>query len=216
MFRCGIKSLKSILMKHLKIISLAFIVLSTSFSCSKDDSNEPEEDIQQLVKNFVTPNLIASLKQLGYNFNDGNEQPDISGTFYYSKHILVASNVEDDSAAGTEFTTSTFTFSNLNPQKRTFSFTGTDGSGSSFGDVTDTFYSGKGKDFSAYVKFSVTTKGETVIILLAVSGTISEKGITNAQDAVLMLDNKGNPSGAYIPNGKGRLFKDEDGTAVRQ
>ena len=203
-------------MKHLKIIMIAVIISSFTFSCSNDDSNESEEDIQQLVKNFVTPNLIASLQQLGYNFNDGNDQPDISGTFYYSKHRLVASNVENDSPAGTEFTTSTFTFSNLNPTKRTFSFTGTDGLGSSFGDVTDTFYSGTGNDFSAYVKYSVTTGGKTAIILLAVSGTITENGIKNAQDAVLMLDNKGNPGGTYIPNGKGRLFADEDGTAVRQ
>lgn len=203
-------------MKHLKTITLACIILLTSVSCSNDDSDESEEDVQQLVKNFVTPNLIASLKELGYNFYDGNDQPDISGTFYYSKHVLVASNVEKDVAAGTEFTTSTLTFSNLNPQKRTFSFTGTDGLGSTFGDVTDTFYSGTGNDFSAYVKFSSTTGGETAIILLAVSGTISEKGIINAQDAVLMLDNKGNPKGTYIPNGDGRLFADEDGTAVRQ
>ena len=65
-------------------------------------------------------------------------------------------------------------------------------------------------------KVLVTTAGKTAIILLDVSGTISEKGIKNAQDTVLMLDNNGNPSGIYIPNGKGKLIADEDGTAVRQ
>ncbi len=201
-------------MKHLKILSLA-LILTTTFSCNKDDSDDQQEDIDQLVENFVTPNLIASLQQLGFNFNDGDEQPDISGTFQYSTHIMQATNVENDAAIGTAFATNTFTFSNLNPENRTFSFSGMDSSGSSFGNATDTFYSGTGNDFSAYVKFTVTSGSETAIALLAVSGTISEDGILNAQDAVLMLDNMGNPTGSFIENGKGRLFEDGDGTAER-
>lgn len=202
-------------MKHLKFIALAFI-FSTIFSCNKDDSDDQQESIDQLVENFVTPNLIASLQQLGFNFNDGNDQPDIFGTFLFSTHLLEATNIENDASIGTAFATSTFTFSNLNPENRTFSFSGMDSSGSSFGNTTATFYSGTGNNFSAYVKFTVTLEEETAIVLLAVSGTISEEGILNAQDAVLMLDNMGNPTGSFIENGKGRLFKDGDGTAERQ
>lgn len=202
-------------MRHFKIITLAFIFASF-ISCSSDDDQVAEEDIQQAVRNFVTPKLMSSLKEFGYKFNDGNDQPDISGTFYFSKHILLASNIENDNPIGSEFQTSTLTFSNLNPEKRTFSFSGIEGSTGSYGDATDTFYSGTGNDFSAYVKFTATTEGEKAIVLLAVSGTITEKGIENAQDAVLMLDNKGNPSGKYIANGQGRLFADEDGLAERK
>lgn len=204
-------------MKHLKFIALSVVLMST-FSCSKDDDSNPQEteDIRQLVENFVTPDLIATLQQLGYTFRDGDEQPDINGTFFYSNHVLTATNIEDDSPIGTAFATSTFTFSNLNPESRTFGFVGTDGSGSSFGNVTDTFYSGTGTNFSAYVKFTVTSDDETVIVLLAISGTVTENGIENAEDAIIMLDNNGNPNDTFIDNGKGRLFVDEDGTAVRQ
>lgn len=215
-FDAGINNLKTAIMKHLKFIALA-LLLMTSFACNKDDSNDDQEDdIRQLVENFVTPDLIETLRQLGYTFRDGNEQPDISGTFFYSRHLLKATNIEGDPAIGTEFSSNTFTFSNLNGDNRTFTFNGTDGTGSSFGNVTDTFYSGTGNNFSAYVKFSVTSDDETVIILLAVSGTVTEDGIENAEDAIIMLDNMGNPTDSWIENGKGRLFEDQDGTASRQ
>src|SRR5690606_26989330 len=136
-------------MKHLKLIVIAILLLTT-FSCNKDDdSGQEEENIRELVENFVTADLISNLQQLVYTFRDGNEQPDISGTFHYSTHILKASNIEDDSPVGSAFATSTFTFSNLNPENRSFDFVGIDSTGSNFGNVTDTFYSGTGSNFSA-------------------------------------------------------------------
>ena len=210
---------KTILMKSLKIFCLSLVFL-TSFSCDKDDDSAPglgeNEDIQQLVENFVTPHLIATLRQLGFTFRDGNEQPDISGSFAFDVHKLKATNIEDDFTVGTNFFTTTLTFSNLNPGNRTFAFSGTEGNTGSYNGVTDTFYSGTGNNFSAYVKFTVTNGDAIAIALLAVSGTVTENGIENAEDAIIMLDNKGNPDDIFIENGTGRLFVDEDGTASRQ
>jgi len=45
---------------------------------------------------------------------------------------------------------------------------------------------------------------------------VTENGIENAEDAIIMLDNNGNPNGTFIENGKGRLFEDGDGNAERQ
>ncbi len=114
------------------------------------------------------------------------------------------------------FFTTTFSFSNLNPENRTFSFSGTENRVASYPNVTDTFNSGVGNNFSAYVKFTVTNDAETAIVLLAVSGTITENAIENAEDAIIMLDNMGNPNDTFIENGFGRLFVDVDGTAYRQ
>lgn len=54
------------------------------------------------------------------------------------------------------------------------------------------------------------------IILYAISGTIAEGGITNAQYSLLMLDDDGDPDDILIENSEGRLFVDKDGTAARQ
>ncbi len=65
-------------MKTVKFLLLS-ILLITTFSCSKNDDSpsEQEEDVQLLVENFVTPELIATLQQLGFTFRDGIEQPNI-------------------------------------------------------------------------------------------------------------------------------------------
>lgn len=204
-------------MKSLKLlISIAFICL-TLFACSKDDdSNDQNEDenIQQLVENFLTTDTKNSLAQLGFIFRDGDDQPDISGEFLYQIMTLSASNVPDDYPIGTTFFPTTVEFSNLNPQNRTFSFSGND-TESTFGNPTATFYSGIGNNFSAYVKHYAYEGDSTILVLDAFSGTITPEGIINAQVASLMIDNGGN-SVDYIENNEGRLFVDEDGTAERQ
>jgi hypothetical protein len=206
-------------MKPLKFILSALLVF-TFFACSSDDDSSPkmEEDVQQLVENFVTPELIATLQELGFTFRDGLDSPDLSGLYLFENHALEASNIPDDVAQGTLFSPNTFGFSNLNANTRTFSFTGVDGTGSSFGDVTDTFFSGSGNNFSAYVKLSVTTgiNGSNAIILLAISGTITDEGIVNAEDALIMLDDNGDENEVLIENGDGRLLIDVDGIAERQ
>ncbi|WP_033960605.1 hypothetical protein [Psychroserpens jangbogonensis] len=204
-------------MKHLKFIFLSLLIIST-ISCSKDDdsSEDDEDDIQQLVENFVTPDLIATLVELGYTFRDGNDTPNISGNFLYTPHAFKSSNIPGDLfEIGYLFSDNTYEFSNLNPENRTFTFSNTNNAGSDFGDVTDTFYSGNGNEFSAYIKLSTTIDDNTAIILYAISGIITEDGISEAEDAVIMLDNMGNPSGYYIENGKGRLSIDDDGSAMR-
>ena len=197
------------------LIALAFISL-TLFSCSKDDdSNDQEEEtIQQQVENFLTTDTKNSLAQLGFIFRDGDDQPDISGEFLYQILKLDGTNIPDDYATGTTFYPTTVNFSDLNPQNKTFSFSGND-TESTFGDATATFYSGIGNNFSAYVKHHAYIEDSSVILLQAFSGTITPEGITNAQMATIMVDNNGN-SVDYIENNQGRLFIDEDGTAERQ
>jgi len=200
-------------MKHLKFLLVPLFVFLI-FSCSSDDDSSEKDDIQQLVENFVTPDLISTLEELGFTFRDGVENPNISGTFLYSTHVLESTTLGNDAMPGTQFADNIFTFSNLNPEARTFTFLATDGVGSSFGNVTDTFYSGVGNNFSAYAKLSITSGEATAIFLYAISGTITDEGITNAEDAVVMLDNMGND--VFIANSEGRLLIDQDGLAARQ
>lgn len=198
-------------MKHLKPILIAFLIITT-LSCSKDDDSQ-DDDIRQLVENFVTPDLIQTLEELGFNFNDGEEQPDISGSFLFNPVLLEASNIPNDSPVGTLFSDLTTQFSELNPENRSFTFISTQGTGSQSEAVTNTFYSGNGNSFSAYAKLSLSTNGEFVVVLYAFSGNITESGITNTQYALIMLDD--NNVENVIENGQGRLFIDENGTANR-
>ncbi|MAZ29145.1 MAG: hypothetical protein CL868_18975 [Cytophagaceae bacterium] len=204
----------------IKNLLLSSILLFTMFSCSKDDGDNPQEitqeEIEAQVENFVTPDLIDALENLGYTFNDGIDTPDISGNFRFEKVILVKSNIEDDYAPGSTFYNITMNITSLDNGKRTFNFTGTEGDGATtLGNQTDSFFSGRGDKFSAYAKLENTIGEETAIVLFAISGTITDEGISLAQVGVLMLDNNDNPNGTFIANGDGRLLKDEDGLAKR-
>ncbi len=201
-------------MKTLKLCIVCLLLISF-YSCSKDDdSSNEKETIQQQVENFVTPDLIQTLEELGYNFNDGEDSPNIEGVFLYSTVVLEASNIPNDSPIGSSFFNLEVDFSELNPEQRQFTLRTTEGTSSQSEAVTNTFYSGNGNSFSAYAKLGITVEGGTATILYAFSGTITENGISNAQEALIMLDDN-NVSG-LIENGQGRLFRDEDGTAERQ
>lgn len=198
-------------MKTLKLFAICLLFVSIA-SCSKDDDSN-DDDIRQQVENFVTPDLIQSLEELGFNFNDGDDSPDISGDFLYSVITLKATNILNDSPIGTAFPNIEFQFSNLNPEQRQFSLVTIQDSLDPTDEVTNTFYSGNGNSFSAYAKLNLPFSGSFVTVLYAFSGTITEAGITNAQEALLML-NSNNIEGV-IENGQGRLFIDDDNTAVR-
>ncbi|WP_218841876.1 hypothetical protein [Winogradskyella ursingii] len=201
-------------MKSIKFLGF-FLLLVLSFSCSKDDDNSSdEEDIRQQVENFVTADLIATLEELGFNFNDGEDSPNIEGKFLYEPIVLLATNVPEDFAIGTQFLNFEAEFSNLIPDERQFTLRTAQGTASQSEAVTNTFYSGNGNSFSAYAKLGVTVQGGVATLLYAFSGDVTENGITNAQEALIMLDN--NSIEGLLENGQGRLLRDEDGTAERQ
>ncbi|MCX7548318.1 hypothetical protein OS188_10180 [Xanthomarina sp. F1114] len=199
-------------MKTLKLFVVCLLFLSIC-SCSKDDDSN-EDDIKQQVENFVTPELIQTLQELGFNFNDGEDTPNIEGRFYYDPNELAASNVPNDNPIGSVFISLEVEFSELKPEQRQFTLKTKEGTNSQSEAVTNTFYSGIGNKFSAYAKLDVSTEGGVITILYAFSGTIMENGITNAQEALIMLDDNG--VDGVIENTQGRLFKDSDDLAERQ
>lgn len=197
--------------------SILLVALTLFVSCNKDDNSDDmddEVDIQQLVENFVTPELLQSLRDLGFNFNDGQDTPNISGIFAFNPVVLQATNIPSDFPIGSTFFDLEMNFSNLNPETRTFDFVLTENNNVT-GETQASFYSGNGNEFTAYVRSLFSSNGDQAILLYAITGTIEEEGITNATYALIMLDNMGNSS-TYIENGQGRLFRDDTGTADRQ
>lgn len=201
-------------MNRLKFLVFALILIT--LSCSSDDDNPQTEDIQQLVENFVTPELIQSLTDLGFTFRDGLEHPDISGDFLYTPVEMVSTNiVGDEDLVGQIFNDISFDISNLNPQARTFNVVVTEGFNTTAAPL-NTFYSGEGNAFSAYIKIPLMADEDTTLIVLyAISGIITDEGVSNAELAIIMLDDNGDPTDSFIENGEGRRFIDGDGLAEK-
>ncbi len=196
-----------------KTILLGLLVTGFLVGCSKDDDNNGNvkfDGSETAIREFVTPALVDSMRSLGMSINSGNTPPMIGGN-YHIVPILQASNRPADQV-GMEFEEYDCHFRNQKNDQLTveFSYEGASEQGVS----TESFLSGSGNKFSAYLKSDATIQGLTAKSVLVISGEISEAGIVSYQMAIFMLENGGN-SNIFIENGEGRIFKDSNNLGSR-
>lgn len=201
-------------MKTLKTINkyLIAIVFLLFISCEEEDVADGVGEFDgsiASVEQFFTPEIVDALNDLGFIINSGDNPPNIEGTFLAAPFVLVDSSVPGDSAAGTQFydVLITFLHQDLNGVLTIDATTETigidettNGSGS--------FVSGSGNKFTAYIKSEAMLNGSNATVAIAISGTITATGINNLLFANLMLDDKGDPLDALIPNNTGRFLAD--------
>lgn len=203
-------------MKNLKLLFVLGLFLIT-LSCSSDDNSDSSEEmsIEEQVENFVTLDLIAALEDLGFIFRDGEETPNLIGNYIVNQVSLANTNIPDDGFdIGDSFAELSLNFISQNNEERTFNINIIQ---AGFIDSpTETFFSGSGNQFSAYVKSDrVSPNGVELVALQAFSGIITEEGIIDFQSALLVLEKGEDPDGELIEVGEGRLFIDEDGLVER-
>lgn len=202
-------------MKPLKLLTIFILVISFN-SCSKED-NSPAQGNAEFIDSFLDTDIITGLNTLGFNFRSGTETPNISGHFIFNPHVLKNTTYNESYSDDiVYFGGNRYEISNLNSETRKFSLLITDLTGNpNSGVITDTFYYGEGNNFCAFAKIAATTQSESPYLLLAISGTISENGIINAEDAYVNLTDRID-SGFETYRSQGRLLKDEDGLAEKQ
>jgi len=196
-------------MKQLKILSVLFIFVIFSTSCSKDDDEASDFDGSiESVKDFFTPELVVALEDLGFNINQGDTPPNIEGSYLSAPVKLEASTVSGD-FVGKSFPDYTSIFSNQNNSRLKIDFNGMGGSQTDEG--YGSLISGTDNKFSVYLKLTSQISGSVeVVSAYAISGRMTDNGIEDFQMAILMLDDKGDPDGVYIENNTGRLLYDTD------
>ncbi len=196
-----------------KTILLGLLVTGFLIGCSKDDDNNGNvkfDGSEADIREFVTPALIDSMRSLGMEINVGNTPPQIGGN-YHIVPILQASNRPSD-FVGMEFEEYDCHFRNQKNDQLTveFSYEGATEQGVS----TESFLSGSGNKFSAYLKSDATVQGLTAKSVLVISGEISEAGIVSYQMAIFMLENNGHTN-VFIENREGRIFNDSNNLGIR-
>lgn len=195
---------------------LALMVLLLLTACNNDDDAQEEQmSVEQQIENFVTPELLESLEDLGFVFRDGDEIPDIMGNFLISPNELLSTNVPNDfSQPGQLFGDLSINVISQNNDENSF-VAEIDDSGI-VEIVEETFLSGTGNEFSAYVRTNFESQEIEGVFLRAFSGIVTEDGIQEAQTAILVLDKTGDDDNtSFIGIGEGRLFIDSDGLAER-
>ena len=200
-------------MKKITVFLFAITAL-TYTSCSKNDDEDAFDGSQASLEDLFSQEVVEALNELEFKINQGVNPPNLEGTFYVSPFILTNSNVPQDNI-GSRFADQRYTFLNQDNETNTIDFEGVQiNNGLEFSELDGrgSFISGSGNSFSIFlvVEQERTESGTITQSAFAISGSISNEGIVEFEQSLIMLDNFGDPLNEYIENGQGRRFIDED------
>ena len=141
----------------------------------------------------------------------GNTPPTIEGTFTIHPNVLVYASDNYKSSSG--FGDQLMNFSDQNKVKNTLNYQYKQGS--SVSEKTEMVVLGKDNKFTifAIINSASASLNATSKMAEIVSGTMTEDGIKDIYNAMLMLD-KNDPNHRLMDVGTYRIFKDEDGLAT--
>lgn len=220
------KSTHLIMEKYLILLWKIILIGALIFLLCSCESEEEESNTGiEVAENFLTPEAVNALRDMGFPFYGGENPPVIEGT-YIAELVLQETSVPNDAATpGMRFPDWKVKFSNQ---------TGTDVFVEEFQDTADTTGEGYGalilgesnlggtSNFTVLVKQNlIDGTGHNYTSIRAISGDafLSPEAetirILDFELATLMLDNNGNPNENLLPNNTGRLFNDENGSADR-
>lgn len=204
-------------MRQFKFLAISIFALFL-FSCNSDEVNGPGSKSE--IKNWANTEVIDAIESLGFEIHEGNNPPNINGSYSLKTRILDATNVPNDWAIGTTFYELRFTLSDQDNDDLVIGFDATehDASGVSTGETItvidhglNSYITGTGNNFTAFFKVSETKSGYTATLIYAITGTKTENGFTNFRQGLVMLDDGGSPTNIFIRNNEGRIFSDDDG-----
>lgn len=160
------------------------------------------------INSFITEEMLSIMENNGLVIHKGYNLPVIEGFFNASPFVLKGSNIESDIEGETyaDFKFQLFDQDRISLEAKMNYKTGDDGSGESY----QTYTLGKFPYFTTFSEVESIENGENATTVIVISGKMIFEGIFDLQVGLFMLDNKGNPSGYFIDNGKGRVFYDSD------
>ena len=206
----------------------ALVIAATALlnACdSSDDDDDPvsvapdisipqmDDTSSVIASGVISQDQLASMQELGFVSNEGDDPPVIEGSFLHEPVILQASNRSgDEDRIGDVFNSVIIEFSNQDMEQQTADLTFSeffDGGASDLSRSTDSFITGNGLLFTAY--FAVVDVGatdESPTSIIALSGEMTTNGIISLQEAFFDFDTGTGVSGNTI---LGRVFIDQDG-----
>ncbi len=186
------------------------------------------DGLSQDIKKFVPDSTLNKLRAMGFPINEGKNPPSLEGIYLASPRNLVSTSVPDDSyQPGARFADQKLKVYAQNNQALTASldfkeFSTQNGQllGKSLG--KGAFLAGNDASFTLFIQsegylLSNNNQDTSRYTFLDVySGVVTTKGIQKFNNALLMLDDHGDPYDELIPINTGRLFKDGDELAEKQ
>jgi len=202
-----------------KHLYLALFVSISFLSFSSCDNPIEKNGLTHDINEFISQDILNILDSMGMPIYTGGNPPNIEGKFISSPDVLLNSTRSDDKI-GQIYTDIYLNFTEQNKSKLTInvneeysSNTGTSGSGTG----TGSFIVGNDKYFSVFTKIKMysTQYNDSTLLARIYSGELSDNGIINYTDCLVMVDDYGDPNNQYIEIGDTRVFYDSDSIAER-
>lgn len=201
---------------YINLLFAILLVLLLAASCKKDETNDLIEanGLSRDINDFISEEIFDILDSLGMPINTGGNPANIEGTYLVSPMVLTQSNRTFDDI-GKTYADKTFTFLEQNNDNLTLTTALTQGGG--VGEGLGSFIVGNGNNFSVFVRIKKDNleHNDSTLTTQIFSGTLTSDGITNLYNALVMLDDYGDPNDRYIAIGDARVFYDEDGFSER-
>jgi len=196
------------------VLSLLLSISMFLGACKEKKSSVGVEDngLTEAINELVPDSILAELEDLGMPINTGDDPPSIEGYFYNSPFVLMASNRPYD-YIGSQYADYYVRFYGQNNKKLQINVDYLNGG--EVGEGLGGFVVGEADSFSVFAELTVVVGSDTAFVLVLYTGKMTAEGITDMYIALMMLDNQGNPSGYFIDNGDGRIFRDTDGLSDR-
>lgn len=210
---------RSLILTVLTILSL-FLISCTS---GNNVNVEFEDGISEPIRELLGDDLLNVLENdLGLPIYRGKNPPDIESILLSSSlsegeatvrmdpTILETTNVPNDGITpGERYGVTILRFANMDGKNLTIDFDRIVlGSGSAPFIGPNSYIIGKGKKFSVFGKQLDIVEQDTVVSVNFLSGIVEDDGISMARGGIIVVENHGIE--VFIPNGTGRVFKDDD------
>lgn len=200
--------------RNLFLIVITLLLGSVFISCEKEEDLIEENGLSRDINDIMPQETIDSLEFYGMPIFTGGTPPELEGQYLSSPNVLFSSNIPGDDVGDT-FTNTILSFSEQNNKNLTLKIGKSHGG--TEGETIGGFISGEGSDFSIFAEIVMHREQQKDSCLLAqvFSGTITNEGIIDFYESLVMLNNYGNPNKYYIENGSIRVVYDKDGLSQR-
>jgi len=201
--------MKKRFLNNLVIAALAVAVVFAS--CKKDK----DEDENGKVPDELIPAAIAEAFKAIMPIYSGVKPPDISGEYVSSPNVLAGTNGNRTTdVIGNKFLDMYIAFIKEEDGKLSYREMQTTLEGAS-DDVTVTVV-GENNKFTAYFIATGKASGIEYKTVTLISGTLTTAGISDYHYGYILLEKGDDPEDIIVDVNTFRIFKDEDGLAVRE
>ncbi|MCB0806242.1 MAG: hypothetical protein KDC05_10625 [Bacteroidales bacterium] len=193
------------------VISLNFM-LFIIVGCSKNEENEDTEPANKnptMINDLIPQKAFEILDSLNMPIVEGDNPPDVSGTYIVNPNELMRSTVENDNI-GENFPDYFLSFKSPNEGSNSFKTTTVCEPFELDGTADISFIQGSENAFSVFTVMETTDQinNDSFISVEVYTGHLTDEGIQYLTNASIMLNDHGDPNDHYIEINEGRMFKD--------